>query len=81
MELITGLVLLWPLLLTRRPEQNSPVWARRSLIALLTLLTLRYLHWRCSASLNLSSGVAAGLSLSLLVAESWLLLSLSLITI
>ena len=75
MELITGLVLLWPLLLTRRPEQNSPVWARRSLIALLTLLTLRYLHWRCSASLNLSSGVAAGLSLSLLVAESWLLLS------
>ena len=75
MELLTGLVLLWPLLLTRRSEQDSPIWARRSLITLLTFLTLRYLYWRCSASLNLSNSVAAGLSIVLLVAESWLLLS------
>ena len=40
------LLLLWPLLLTRRPEQASPIWARRSLI----LLTPRYLHWRQTAS-------------------------------
>ena len=28
------LLLLWPLLLTRRPEQASPLWARRSLVLL-----------------------------------------------
>ena len=40
------LLLLWPLLLTRRPEQASPLWARRSLILLISLLTPHYLHWR-----------------------------------
>ncbi|WP_392349347.1 glycosyltransferase [Parasynechococcus sp.] len=75
MEPLTALLLLWPLILTRRPEQASPIWARRSLITLLTLLTARYLYWRCTASLNLSSGGAAALSLTLLVAEGWLLFS------
>ena len=49
------LLLLWPLWVIRRPEATSPLWARRSLILLITGLTLRYLHWRCTASLNLTS--------------------------
>ena len=69
------LLLLWPLLLTRRPEQASPIWARRSLILLITLLTLRYLHWRCTASLNLDTHLSTLVSLVLLMAESWLLLT------
>ncbi|AII48719.1 hypothetical protein KR52_06130 [Synechococcus sp. KORDI-52] len=69
------LLLLWPLLLTRRPEQGSPIWARRSLILLITLLTLRYLHWRCTSSLNLDTTLSTLLSLVLLMAEGWLLLT------
>ena len=69
------LLLLWPLLLTRRPEQASPLWARRSLILLITLLTVRYLHWRCTASLNLDTNLSALMSLVLLLAEGWLLLT------
>ena len=69
------LLLLWPLLLTRRPEQASPIWARRSLILLITLLTLRYLHWRCTASLNLDTSLSTLFSLVLLLAEGWLLLT------
>ena len=69
------LLLLWPLLLTRQPEQASPVWARRSLILLITLLTLRYLHWRCTASLNLDTSLSTLISLVLLLAEGWLLLT------
>ena len=69
------LLLLWPLLLTRRPEQASPIWARRSLILLISLLTLRYLHWRCTASLNLDTSLSTLLSLVLLLAEGWLLLT------
>ena len=45
--LVSLLLLLWPLWLTRRPEADSPVWARRSLILLITGLTFRYLTWRC----------------------------------
>jgi cellulose synthase (UDP-forming) len=67
--------LLWPLWLSRRPEAASPLWARRSLIVLISLLTLRYLLWRCSASLNTSNGMATALSLLLLAAEGWLLLA------
>ena len=48
---------------------------RRSLLGLLTLLALHYLHWRVFHSLNLSSPLAAALSLLLLLAEGWLLLS------
>ncbi|MEN9387394.1 MAG: hypothetical protein RLZZ255_370 [Cyanobacteriota bacterium] len=48
---------------------------RRSLVLLLTLLSLRYLHWRISDSLNLSGPLAASLSVLLLLAEAWLLLS------
>jgi len=69
------LALLWPLWLSRRPEAQCPLWMRRSLLLLLALLTLRYLHWRLTASLNLSTPLAAGLSLLLLLAEGWLLLS------
>ena len=68
-------MLLWPLWLSRRPEASSPLWMRRSLLALLTLLALHYLHWRVFHSLNLSSPLATGLSLLLLSAEGWLLLS------
>lgn len=48
---------------------------RRSLLLLLALLSLSYLHWRLTASLNLSGPLAAALSVLLLLAESWLLLS------
>ena len=48
---------------------------RRSLLLLLALLSLSYLHWRLTASLNLSGPLAAALSVLLLLAEGWLLLS------
>ena len=69
------LLLLWPLWVIRRPEATSPLWARRSLILLITGLTLRYLHWRCTASLNLTSNLSIGLSVLLLLAEGWLLIT------
>ena len=69
------LALIWPLWLRRRPEEESPLWARRSLILLISLLTLRYLSWRVTDSLNLSTALSSGLSLVLLVTESWLLLT------
>ena len=69
------LLLLWPLWLIRRPEADSPLWARRSLILLITGLTLRYLTWRCTDSLNLESPASTLLSLLLLMAESWLLVT------
>lgn len=69
------LLLLWPLWLSRRPEAHQPLWRRRSLLLLLALLTLHYLQWRVFHSLNLISPLATGLSLLLLLAEGWLLLS------
>ena len=69
------LAVLWPLWLSRRPEARSPLWKRRSLLLLLTVLTLRYLHWRLVAGLQLSTPLAASLSVLLLLAEGWLLLS------
>ncbi len=69
------LVLFWPLWLKRHPEQQSPIWKRRSLILLISLLTARYLHWRITSSLNLSTSLSTGLSLLLFTAEAWLLLS------
>lgn len=48
---------------------------RRSLLLLLTLLTIRYLYWRVTDSLNLSTPQIAGFSVVLLAAEGWLLLS------
>ncbi len=42
-------------------------------IAVLALLTAHYLHWRATATLNLSSPVASALSLLLLAAEATLL--------
>ena len=71
MTLLPLVVLFWPIWLSRQPEQQSPIWKRRSLILLISLLTARYLHWRVTCSLNLSTG----LSLVLLTAEAWLLLS------
>ncbi len=69
------LLLLWPLALIQRPEAESPLWARRSLILLISALTLRYLHWRCTASLNLNTAVSTSLSGLLLLAEGWLLIT------
>lgn len=69
------LLLLWPLALIQRPEAESPLWARRSLILLISALTLRYLHWRCTASLNLNTAVSTSLSGLLLLAEVWLLIT------
>ncbi|QNJ05324.1 putative polysaccharide-forming beta-glycosyltransferase/ family 2 [Synechococcus sp. MEDNS5] len=69
------LVLIWPAWLSRTPEQLSPIWRRRSLIVLIGFFTLRYLLWRVSASLNLSTPLSTTLSLLLLAAEAWLLLS------
>jgi len=48
---------------------------RRSLLVLLILLSLHYLQWRLLKSLNLSSNLAVALSVLLLLAEAWLLLS------
>ena len=48
---------------------------RRSLLLLLALLSLHYLQWRLLQSLNLSTNLAAALSVLLLLAEGWLLLS------
>ena len=61
------LLLLWPLALIQRPEAESPLWARRSLILLISLLTARSLHWRITSSLNLSTQLSTGLSLLLLM--------------
>jgi cellulose synthase (UDP-forming) len=69
------LALLWPLWLSRSPEAQCPLWMRRSLLLLLTLLAMRYLHWRVAFSLNLTTPLAASLSVLLLLAEGWLILS------
>ena len=73
--LLPWLALLWPLWLSRRPEARCPLWMRRSLLLMLALLSLRYLHWRVTDSLNLGSALATILSMVLLLAEGWLLLS------
>ena len=73
--LLPWLALLWPLWLRRRPEAGRPLWMRRSLLLLLTLLCGHYLLWRLTDSLNLATPLAAGLSVLLLLAEGWLLLS------
>lgn len=67
------LVLLWAGLLRRWSEASLPLAARRSAIAVLLLLVGRYLLWRASATLNLSSAGAAALSLLLLASEAYLL--------
>ena len=74
-QLWPWLLLLWPLWLSRRPEAGRPLWMRRSLLLLLALLTVRYLCWRVTGSLNLTTPLAALFSLLLLAAEGWLLLS------
>ncbi|WP_216904436.1 glycosyltransferase [Synechococcus sp. CCY 9618] len=66
-------VLLWGIVLTRRPEQSLPVAARRSAIAVTLVLALRYLLWRAGSTLNLDTPVAAALSLTMLAAELMLL--------
>ena len=64
------LLLFWPLALIQRPEAENPLWTRGSLILLISGLTLRYLHWRCNASLNLDSPVSTGLGGLLLLGGS-----------
>ena len=73
--LLPLLLLIWPLWLIRHPEQDSPIWKRRSLIALISLFTIRYLSWRVTSSLNLENRLSITLSLLLLASEGWLLLS------
>ena len=62
-QLWPWLLLLWPLWLSRRPEAGRPLWMRRSLLLLLALLTVRYLCWRVTGSLNLTTPLAALFSL------------------
>ena len=62
MNWVPLLVLLWPLWLRRHPEQRGPIWKRRSLILLISLLTARYLHWRVTCSLNLSTHLSTHVS-------------------
>ena len=73
--LLPWLALLWPLWLRRRPEAGRPLWMRRSLLLLLTLLCIHYLLWRFTSSLNLATPLSGSLSVLLLLAEAWLLLS------
>jgi cellulose synthase (UDP-forming) len=47
--------------------------ARRSAIAVIALLSLRYLHWRATGTLNLGSTLAAAVSVTMLAAEMALL--------
>ena len=74
MSALLPLLLIWPLWLIRRPEQDTPIWGRRSLILLISLFTLRYLVWRVTSSLNVESRLSIALSILLLLAEAWLLL-------
>jgi cellulose synthase (UDP-forming) len=68
-----AVVLVWALGLARRPEQRQPLAARRSAVVVLTLLGLRYLNWRVTATLNLATPLSGSLSLLLLAAEVLLL--------
>ena len=72
---VSLLFLVLPFWLTRRPEAESPIWARRCLILLITGLTTRYLLWRFASGLNTESDLALVFSLLLVVAEAWLLLT------
>ena len=67
------LVLAWVLWLRRRPEASLPMAARRSAIALIVLLSLGYLAWRATSTLNLSTPLATAISLTMLAAETSLL--------
>ncbi len=67
------LVLGWALWLRRRPEADQPMAARRSAIAVLALLSISYLVWRGSSTLNLATPLAAAISLAMLAAECLLL--------
>ena len=62
MNALLPLLLIWPLWLIRRPEQDTPIWGRRSLILLISLFTLRYLVWRVTSSLNVESRLSIALS-------------------
>ncbi len=64
---------LWAWLLRCRPETVQNIGVRRCAIAVLTLLSVRYLLWRSTSTLNLTSGEATALSLLLLAAEVILL--------
>lgn len=72
---MTWLLLLPVVLLTQRPEASYGPWARRSVLLLLAWLTVRYLQWRLTASLNRATPLSSSLSWLLLAAEAWLLLT------
>lgn len=67
------LVALWALLLRQQTVAAQPITARRSAIAMVTLLSGLYLLWRATTTLNVSTPTASALSLLLLGAEGILL--------
>ena len=67
------LVAAWALLLRHRPAAAQMIPARRSAIAMVTLLSGLYLWWRATTTLNLSTPTASALSVLLLAAEGILL--------
>ncbi|MEO1002062.1 MAG: glycosyltransferase [Cyanobacteria bacterium J06638_7] len=67
------LVLGWVLWLRRCPEAALPMAARRSAIAVSALLSLSYLVWRATSTLNLSTTESTVISLAMLAAEAALL--------
>jgi cellulose synthase (UDP-forming) len=67
------LVLVWALWLRRRPQASLPLAARRSAIAVIAMLSLRYLLWRATGTLNLSTPLGGAVSLTMLAAETALL--------
>ena len=69
------LPVLWVVVVRRRPEAQWPVAVRRSVLLMLLVLLARYLHWRCTASLNLATPASASLSWLVLLAEAWLLIT------
>jgi cellulose synthase (UDP-forming) len=61
------------MLLRRSPQSAQAVGIRRSAIAVISLLSGRYLLWRTTTTLNLTTPTATALSLLLLAAEVILL--------
>ena len=68
-------VTVWALGLARLPERQLPLTARRSAVLVLTLLVIRYLSWRLTSTLNFETPASGAISLLMLMAELWLLIT------
>jgi cellulose synthase (UDP-forming) len=64
-----ALILLWAGILSRNLKAVQSIFFRRSAIAIITLLSFRYLLWRGFSTLNLSDYLSGALSLLLLTSE------------